>query len=145
MSTHKLRREDQRDFILAGDAIFTIQSPNGGRFTYRVERGDDDGRPAIWFVRLLSGPDNTSDYQYLGFIGADLRYRHGRKSRVGEDAPSVIAFGWTWERLATGRSIGGVQVYHEGRCGACGRTLTTPESIERGIGPVCAERHMVAA
>lgn len=30
---------------------------------------------------------------------------------------------------------------HEiGRCGICGRTLTDPESIENGIGPVCAER-----
>lgn len=25
-----------------------------------------------------------------------------------------------------------------GHCGHCGRTLTNPESIERGIGPVCA-------
>lgn len=30
---------------------------------------------------------------------------------------------------------------HEiGRCGICHRTLTDPESIARGIGPVCAER-----
>jgi Family of unknown function (DUF6011) len=27
-----------------------------------------------------------------------------------------------------------------GACGVCGRTLTNPESIERGIGPVCARR-----
>lgn len=27
-----------------------------------------------------------------------------------------------------------------GRCGICGRTLTDPESIERGIGPICAEK-----
>ena len=26
-----------------------------------------------------------------------------------------------------------------GRCGCCGRTLTDPKSIERGIGPICAE------
>jgi hypothetical protein len=31
-------------------------------------------------------------------------------------------------------------VYHEGRCGACGRRLTTPESISSGLGPVCAGR-----
>jgi hypothetical protein len=27
-----------------------------------------------------------------------------------------------------------------GKCGICGRTLTVPESIERGIGPVCLSR-----
>lgn len=27
-----------------------------------------------------------------------------------------------------------------GRCGMCRRTLTVPESIERGIGPVCAAK-----
>lgn len=27
--------------------------------------------------------------------------------------------------------------YHMGICGRCGRALTTPESITRGIGPVC--------
>lgn len=27
-----------------------------------------------------------------------------------------------------------------GKCSVCARTLTDPESIDRGIGPVCAER-----
>jgi hypothetical protein len=27
-----------------------------------------------------------------------------------------------------------------GSCGCCGRELTDPESIERGIGPICWER-----
>jgi hypothetical protein len=28
-------------------------------------------------------------------------------------------------------------VHHENHCGRCGRTLTVPESVERGIGPDC--------
>lgn len=31
--------------------------------------------------------------------------------------------------------------HRTGRCGCCGRTLTNPESIELGIGPICAERY----
>ena len=27
---------------------------------------------------------------------------------------------------------------HEGKCLCCGRTLTDSDSIQRGIGPVCA-------
>jgi hypothetical protein len=35
---------------------------------------------------------------------------------------------------------GSVDVLHSGRCGRCGRTLTTPDSIERGLGPECAHK-----
>ena len=29
-------------------------------------------------------------------------------------------------------------VFHDGKCGRCGRKLTVPESIQSGLGPVCA-------
>jgi len=32
----------------------------------------------------------------------------------------------------------GFELMHEGRCGRCGRPLTRPESIQSGIGPICA-------
>jgi hypothetical protein len=33
----------------------------------------------------------------------------------------------------------GYRIHLEGRCLRCNRPLTTPESIRRGIGPICAE------
>jgi UDP-N-acetylglucosamine 2-epimerase len=33
-----------------------------------------------------------------------------------------------------------IEVFHMGACLRCGRALTTPESITRGLGPDCAER-----
>jgi hypothetical protein len=33
-----------------------------------------------------------------------------------------------------------MHMYHEGACCKCGMPLTTPESIEKGIGPICEER-----
>lgn len=47
------------------------------------------------------------------------------------------------ERLCAEHAIAGgvippsLEVWHEGRCGRCGRALTVPESIASGIGPVC--------
>ena len=118
-------------YILAGLATFTIRNPaTGTRFTFRVKRVDD--RPSFYFVGLLNGPDNGSDYQYLGVVDHGA-FRLTAKSRVSIDAPSAQAFSWLSRNWEDER----VEVWHEGRCGRCGRRLTVPESIESGIGPVC--------
>lgn len=125
-----------RDFALAGRAILTVENPKtGGRFTYRIKAYGHN----MWFVSVLSGPDNTADYRYLGTIRGGT-YRHGRKSKIAEDALSARAFAWLWDRVRRGRALDPVVVMHDGRCGRCGRVLTTPESVRTGIGPVCAGR-----
>ncbi len=123
-------------FMFAGDAILTIRSTKTQtRFTYRVTKSKptDDGRPPVWFVSLLSGADNEGDYRYIGTIFAN-GFRTTARSSVRADAPSAIAFAW----FESHRESAAVKVWHEGRCGRCGRTLTVPESIASGIGPVCA-------
>ena len=60
---------------------------------------------------------------------------------IAWDDPRLAGFRWIVSRLARGEDISGkVTIRHEGRCGRCGRKLTTPASIDTGIGPVCAER-----
>lgn len=173
-------------FALAGDAILTMVRPQRyvdgdldpeRRFTYRIQRAPvpegedpDPGRP--WFVKVLNGPDNLRDYQFLGTIfpgrfGDPIVYRHGRKSRVQEDAPSARGIAWFVRHLGrlialreklgdadmfsrpeieerisrVENTLNGLLYYHEGRCGKCARVLTVPESIINGIGPVCAARY----
>ena len=127
---------DMRAFVLAGNATFTLVSERTGqRFTFRV-RVSDDGR--AHFVAVLTGPDNGGDYSYLGTI-RNGRYWHGRRSRIGQDAPSARAFAWFAARvIERGRDAPGMIFMHEGRCGRCARKLTVPESIARGLGPECA-------
>lgn len=137
-----LHAQDFKSFALAGSARFTLVSRRTGtRFTYWVRAGDDPTRP-IWFVRVLTGSDNENDYTYLGTISAnDLKFWHGRKSPISSGAPSARAFEWSWNNhLRYDHIPDGLEVWHEGRCGRCGRTLTTPESVARGIGPECAEK-----
>jgi hypothetical protein len=70
---------------------------------------------------------------------AAYRYVPGKKSRIGPDAPSAKAFAWLFPKLAAGAKLDDlVELYHEGRCGRCGRTLTVPESVATGFGPNCA-------
>jgi hypothetical protein len=33
------------------------------------------------------------------------------------------------------------EVWHEGKCGKCGRALTVPSSILTGIGPECSKSY----
>lgn len=138
------------EFAGAGNAYFTLQG-RSGRFTYRMSLADSG---KLYFVSLLSGSDNNSDYSYLGIVPVEAQgmFQLTKKSRAGEDAPSVKAFTWFWTALvvATNRKadpagrerctrlLGQVEFWHEGRCGRCGRRLTVPESVERGIGPECA-------
>ena len=74
----------------------------------------------------------------MGTIFDAEKFVHGRKSRVGEDAPSARAFRWIWSRFVSDKDFAPAEFWHEGRCGRCGRKLTVPASIERGLGPVCA-------
>jgi hypothetical protein len=130
-------------FMLAGNAYVTFQSRRtGNRFTYRVAA---NGKPVgetgpSHFVSVLTGPDNGGSYDYLGCIYRRMAYAHGRKSEIAEEAPSAVAFAWVWRTLTGGKMHDKLAVYHEGRCGVCGRRLTTPESIASGIGPTCAGR-----
>lgn len=171
-------------FALAGDAILTMVRPQRTvdgeldperRFTYRIQRAKEDEdnpdprRP--WFVKVLAGPDNVRDYSYLGTIfperhGVGLVYRHGKKSRVAEDAPSARGIEWFVRHLSSlivlrseleqadmftkpeielkitkaESTLNKLLYYHEGRCGRCARRLTVPRSIINGIGPECEKK-----
>ena len=131
--------EDIKNFVLAGNATITIRSgATGSRFTFKI-RTPKHAQSPIWFVSLLTGSDNENHYEYVGQIRNNGLFDHGRKSRISNDATSVKAFSWFWNMIRAGRSniLEQAEVYHEGRCGRCGRKLTVPESVESGFGPEC--------
>ena len=140
-----------------------VSRKTGTRFTYRIAKGKKEGKvdpSAPWFVSVLTGSNNESDYTFLGSIFATRRVQvgggnfgpvygnipetappfvHGKSSTIPKTAPSAVAFAWAWARITRGEMPATCEVWHEGRCGKCGRKLTTPESIANGIGPVCEE------
>jgi hypothetical protein len=141
------RMEDPKailSFMIAGKATVTLVSlKTSDRFTYKV-RLAPKAKPTdadCWFVSLLNGPDNYLNYAYIGIIrrGDDgkLFFKWTSKSRVGEAALSVRGFKWAIVYFADGRMPKNLEVWHEGKCGRCGRKLTVPESISSGFGPEC--------
>jgi hypothetical protein len=125
-------------FITAGNATFTLRSrKTGQRFTYNFTAKPEAG---LTFVKVLSGPDNTADYTYMGMIRSTDPHilLTTRASRVTPDALSWRVLAWFLRAVyLKPDTLDQVEVFHEGRCGRCGRKLTVPESIESGFGPEC--------
>lgn len=158
--------------ILGYDGTFTVRSPKGGHRTFRIrtERSGAGRIPAgARVVELLTGPDNSSSFLPFGYVGkigddpaaADSivvwsAYRSSDVVRRFRVSPYVSRGGTDYERfaamlcdLAAGERSELAKVgyqFDESRvCRRCGRKLTTPESIDSGIGPICDGRDGEAA
>lgn len=139
-------------FILGGHAFVTLKSEKTGQhFTYRVNKAEgkhEQDKDGTWFVALLTAPDT---YTYMGMLKQTslLVPDHlipTKSTRIGPDAPSWKAFDWTIGKLFHGDVIPpNLDIWHDGRCGRCGRQLTHPDSIETGIGPECRKKFKAEA
>jgi len=133
------------DFIFAGNATITLVSGRTGkRYTYKVAKAKDS--ETMFFLSAMTGPDNTSDFEYLGFIkrpyGSSQRGQSlllaGKKGKPTD--VRFKGFAYVLDAAYWGDMPADAIVYHEGKCCRCGRKLTTPESISSGIGPECAKK-----
>jgi len=147
MSAAMTKIDDIRAYVCGGRATFTIASVmTGVRYTWRVRQAED--RENFYFVDALTGSDNENDYTFLGTMRVvpghvePYQFYTSTKSPFGRSAPSVQGFLWFCHRIGQDADLDPERVlfWHSGRCSSCGRKLTTPESIERGMGPVCASR-----
>ena len=142
----QLSQDKALSFMLAGKAIFTLRSAKTGtRYTYKVSKpkpkeGYENSN--VFFVSYLTGTDNNSDYTYLGMIGKEGGFRLTKASRLPATAGPVVAFQYVFNSLTARGEAPGVEIYHEGRCGRCGRRLTVPESVTSGYGPECIDMVM---
>jgi len=104
--------------------------------------------------------NSGADAWVLGFAGSVLRTVQGgrtltyrqkealKKNCKRRDIPlstipyedhRQLGFAWLWRQITETKDLPEkAQVWHEGRCGACNRKLTVPDSISAGLGPKCA-------
>lgn len=137
--------ETLHPFLWAGNATFTLVSKKSGkRFTYKITKAKFKTVNADnYYVSVLNGPDNQFNYAYMGIFNlVSQKLRVTQNSAVKTDAPSFILFIWFVHQLFSNpeKLFQQAELYHEGKCGRCGRKLTVPESIESGFGPECASK-----
>lgn len=131
-----------KNFALAGNATFTVVSKaSNKRYTFKIRKGK--GETAPYFVKFMNGSDNEYSFQFIGSIFGKDTYRHSAKAHATEDSTVVKTFKWLFNILNgtfDESKFNLVEFWHEGKCGHCGRKLTTPQSLIDGLGPHCSGR-----
>lgn len=155
IETGQISLFDSLNYIMAGDATFTFLSvKTTKRFTFKCEQSkkyDETLKKVVkqdrWFVSVLTGRNNDSDYSYIGTIDSKSNnkwiLRFTAKSKVTKEAPSAIAFNFILDALQNSVSSidklrDKLKIFHDGNCSKCGRHLTDPISTAIGQGPICA-------
>lgn len=145
-------------FLTAGSAVFTVSNPTGESYTFKVSR-PKDYNPAspIFFVSLLTGPDNQNDYTYAGILLPPVLLKTDdegdyakflpptikltKASKFTPDSKPVKVARWIVRQVWEGKELpAGYACQHCGRCSVCSRLLTDATSISVGIGPTCRAR-----
>lgn len=146
---HKLamdykEREQSADAADSGDAKFAAlfaafeaaKAKGAKRLTLRFAginvKPSRDGA-ALWVTSQTETEEGRYGLQpkYLGKVT-----RTGMDSRLSNEVKSVLTEAAT-DPLTAAIRYGKVS----GECSCCGRELTDPQSIERGIGPICAVKY----
>lgn len=123
---------------------YTVVHDDGSHHTYRikdVEEGRYDNMPAgTRKILYLSGPDNTSSYSGMAWLYPNGTFKIWQ-AFLGDPDHSKLVQGLRFllQSDADQRAEMGYQyALVSSRCCKCGRPLTVPASIHRGMGPVCA-------
>lgn len=115
------------------NGYFTVSFEDGSHVTLRITKAQKKGKQNVSY---LCGPSNQSDYRYFAGVYGTKVYSKGGFDRqlaalkvlMSADKTTLTAFGKAYAQ-------------ESGNCYICGRLLTDPESIEMGIGPICAGKH----
>jgi hypothetical protein len=123
-------------YVLGGKSTFTLKSlRTGNHLTYEVYRHAQ--KKELHFVWARLGKKK----KYLGTIFESREFRKTQNSST-LSGPHFNGFLWFWDKtLSTSAMPNNVEFYHHGHCCVCGRKLTTPESITKGIGPICDKEY----
>lgn len=130
-------------FLLAGRALFTVSNPQGEHFTFKVKGAESEwpvgsGRVSKSYFVSVKAPGGIYPFRYIGMLlkTGDIKCTNKSSYTPGDQMYKVAV--WACKSVIAQKMIpDGYHIEHAGRCGKCGRTLTDPESIQRGIGPEC--------
>lgn len=119
--------------------IFTI-ADGSGHTTLKVTKNAEwcDGKTVISY---LFGSDNELSYKGFAFVttsGVKVWKKFADNGRLVAAAQFLMT-GSLDEARENFLNLAEAYALRSGNCMACGRTLTVPASLNRGLGPICAQ------
>lgn len=131
-------------FLLAGKAVFTVSNPAGEHHTFKVRRVESEwpagsGKMTVTYFVNAKTDVEIAQFGYIGILDiAKGTIKCTAKSMYVPGSKQYDVASWATQAVIGQKLIpAGYHIEHAGHCGKCGRTLTDPESIHRGIGPEC--------
>jgi len=138
------------ELVEVHNGTYTVSNRAGGHRTLKIEtilpdskkpphhfRNQNSGRRVI---KLMIGPDNETNYTMVAWLNND-------GPRMVQRYANDYGIVWTVNTLLDlalnreeSRWHERYELMLEGRCLICNKKLTHPESIKKGIGPICAGR-----
>lgn len=128
------------------DGTYTVSSAKGHR-TFEISTVSKGKKlEGKRIVSLLSGSDNTSDYTGFAFLssnGIHVWNKFKTQPNAKEKSLYDVYAALLWSLISEGensRFAANYTLMVEGVCFRCGRKLTTPQSLELGLGSECAKK-----
>lgn len=124
--------ESVRNYILGGKSlVIFVSNKTNKSHVFRINVCDR--KPNLHFVWAK----NNVQSRYIGTIKEGKHFVWTCKGVDPYQQYMYKIFKWVWDNIYNGVMPDNLVVYHYGTCCRCGRTLTDPKSIKRGIGPEC--------
>ena len=132
-------------FMTAGKAEFVLHSTKTNQdFKFSLTRQEtkdkEDKEKYIYFLNYLHGHDKT----YAGVVWfkdetQEFIFSTGKNGKMSPNALEIRSLIFVMNKLYREETVQYLDVFHVGKCGKCGKKLTTPESILTGLGPTCSK------
>ena len=139
-NSHELKGAERiKNYCMGGNAVVTLSSPSGIHHTYYIRapwKEDKSNFPEG--TRFVYTRHSNGKWLYLGQIvgdGKDLKLT--KNSYYGVPSPEFRGMKYIL-RMMNEEFETPMILQHEGCCSRCGRRLTDPKSIERGMGRYCS-------
>lgn len=138
-SSHVLEGSDNiKRYCMGGNAIVTLTSPTKVHHSYYIRAPwKEDKEQFASDIRFVYHRERNGRWVYVGEIcnnGTKFRKtkssRYWKHDRVFKGAVYIV-------KMMNYDFDTPMVLQHEGCCARCGRQLTDPISIERGLGPKC--------
>lgn len=145
---HLIGVEEFKSFLFQGRAKFTLENvETGGYISYKiysrkVKRGEEP-ETRFFEVEVTALGDGIKGKVFVGtwdrMTGEIKKSRGIQDDHIGyKTIKWITEKWWSLEDYVDSR----MRIYHHNFCSKCSLPLTTPDSIENGIGPICVKTKM---